>query len=141
MKSEAKTVAEYLKSLEPEHRKVVAAVRKVVRANLPKGMVERMNWGMVSYEIPLKRYPKTYNGQPLMYAALARQKNHYALYLMCITPRFRDAYQKAGKKLDAGVGCIRFKALDELPLEVIADGIASQAVEEFIQRYEASRAR
>jgi len=139
MKSKAATVAAYLKELPAEARKVIAAVRNVIRKNLPAGMEERMNWGVISYEIPLSRYPKTYNGQPLMYAALAAQKNHYALYLMGMTPQFREAYRKTGKKLDAGVGCIRFKSLDDLPLELIGAEIGRPTVEEYIERFERAR--
>ena len=79
--SKETTPAAYLASLPPERRKVIAAVRAVVKKNLPKGYVETMNWGMLAYEIPLTRHPSTYNKQPLMYLALAAQKNNYALYL------------------------------------------------------------
>lgn len=72
--SKANTVAAYLNELPVDRRTVIAGVRKVIRKHLPAGYVERMNWGMISYEIPLKHYPKTYNDQPLMYAALAAQK-------------------------------------------------------------------
>ena len=61
--SPARTVAQYLASLPPDRRKVISAVRRTIRAHLPAGFRETMNWGMISYEIPLKRYPDTYNGQ------------------------------------------------------------------------------
>src|SRR5215210_5335654 len=80
--SKETTPAAYLASLPPERREVIAAVRAVVKRHLPEGYVETMNWGMLSYEIPLSRYPKTYNKKPLMYLALAAQKNNYALYMM-----------------------------------------------------------
>lgn len=143
--SKARTVAEYLAELPPERRAVIAAVRKVVRKHLPKGYVETMNWGMICYEIPLKRYPDTYNKQPLAYAALAAQKNNYALYL---TGSYGDtarrkaleaAFKAAGKKLDAGKSCIRFKKLEDLPLEAIGEAIAAISVESYIASYEASR--
>ena len=89
--SAAKTVAEYLEELPVERRKVIASVRKMIREHLPKGYIEAMNWGMISYEVPLKRYPQTYNGQPLMYVALAAQKNNYALYLMSVYGDTRQA--------------------------------------------------
>ena len=79
--SKETTPAAYLASLPAERRKVIAAVRAVIRKNLPKGYVESMNWGMIAYEIPLSRYPVTYNKQPLMYLALAAQKNNYAFYM------------------------------------------------------------
>ena len=144
-RSEAATVEEYLDELAPEQRKVIAAVRDVVLRHLPEGYVETMNWGMISYEIPLERYPKTYNGQPLSYAALAAQKRHYALYLMNVyqsskqEARIREAYEKSGKKLDMGKSCVRFRKLDDLPLDVIGEIIASTLPSEFIAQYEKAR--
>ena len=80
--SKAKTVEDYLDELPPDRRAVVSAVRDLVNANLPEGYVETMNWGMIAWEVPLSRYPVTYNKQPLGYVALAAQKNAYSLYLM-----------------------------------------------------------
>jgi ribosomal protein S7 len=82
MISSAKTVKEYLNSLPPEHRPIIEVVRQVILDNLPKGYVKAMSWGMITYEIPLERYPNTYNKQPLMYVALASQKRYISLYLM-----------------------------------------------------------
>ena len=141
--SAATTVADYLKSLPKERSAVVSAVRSVIRKHLPKGYVESMNWGMICYEIPLKRYPETYNGQPLALAALAAQKNNYALYLMCVYQdaallrTLKESFRKAGKKLDMGKSCIRFKSLDGLPLDVIGEFIARVPPDDFIARYEA----
>ena len=145
--SKAATPEAYLAELPPERREVVARVRDLVNANLPKGYVERMSWGMIGWELPLEDYPDTYNGQPLVYAGLAAQKNHYALYLNCIyaseerTQRLRDAHARAGKKLDMGKSCIRFKKADDLAEDVIAEAIASVPPASFIAEYEASRAR
>lgn len=147
--SKAATVREYLQELPEERRAVVAAVRKVILKNLPEGYQESMNWGMISYEIPLKRYPHTYNGQPLSYAGLGAQKNYYAVYLMawcrCVekgaNPEtwMRDEFKKAGKKLDMGRACVRFKKLEDLPLDVIGRVIANATPDQFISWYEASR--
>jgi len=126
-------------------RAVVAAVRDVVLANLPEGYVESMNWGMISCEIPLERYPKTYNGRPLSYAALASRKNDFALYLSAICgdggqeQAFRDAFAAAGKKLDMGKSCVRFRKLDDLPLDAIGAAVAAVPPEAFIRVFEASR--
>jgi uncharacterized protein YdhG (YjbR/CyaY superfamily) len=134
----------YLASLPPERRNVVAAVRAVVKKRLPEGYVETMNWGMLSYEVPLSRYPDTYNSQPLSYVALAAQKNDYALYLMnvqgneALMDRLVSAYAALGRKLVMGKSCLRFKTLEELPLDVIGDLVASTSVE---QRIEAESAR
>ena len=84
---------------------------------------------MITWSVPLEVYPDTYNGQPLCYAALASQKNHMALYLMCLygSPEqeawFRQAWAKTGKKLDMGKCCVRFKKLEDVPLEVVGEAI------------------
>jgi uncharacterized protein YdhG (YjbR/CyaY superfamily) len=133
--SKETTPAAYLASLPPERRKVVAAVRAVVKKHLPKGYVETMNWGMLSYEVPLRLFPDTYNKQPLMYVALAAQKNNYALYLTGVSgenalmDKLAGAYKAAGKKLDMGKSCLLFKTLEELPLGVIGEIIESVPVE------------
>ena len=143
--SKAATVNTYLKSLPAERRKVVAAVRDVVLSNLPKGYRESVNWGHITYEVPLDRYPDSYNGQPLCYAGLAAQKNHYALYLMCAymdavqMKALEDGFRKAGKKLDMGKSCLRFKSLDDLPLDLVGSVIASTPVERYIEIYEGTR--
>ena len=143
--SAATSVTQYLEELPPERRKVVAAVRAVVRKHLPKGYAESMNWGMIAYEIPLARYPETYNKQPLAYVALAAQKNNYALYLSGpymdpeVDAMLREAFKSAGKKLDMGKSCLRFKSLDDIPLDVIGKVVAAVPVDRYIEHYENSR--
>ncbi len=145
--SPAKTPEEYLLSLPAERRAVIAAVRDLILANLPSGYVETMNWGMLSYEIPLSTYPNTYNGQPLGYIGLAAQKNNYALYLMAVyanpllLQHLQDAYTRANKKLDMGKSCLRFKKLEDLLQPVIAETIAAVPVEKYIEVYEKSRVK
>ena len=147
VQSKAGTVEEYLDELPQERREVVSAVRDVILDNLPDGYRESMAWGMIGYGIPLDRYPKTYNKQPLSYAALAAQKNYYSLNLMsCYESSegegfLRDAFRKAGKKLDMGKCCVRFKSLDDLPLDAIGELIARTPPEALIEQYEASRRR
>jgi hypothetical protein len=144
-RSTAATVEAYLAELPEDRRAVVSTVRDLVLANLPEGYREAMNWGMIAYEVPLERYPKTYNKQPLSYAALAAQKAYYALYLNCIDvgsereERLRSEFEEAGKKLDMGKSCVRFKSVDDLALKAIGRVIAGTPVDEFIARYEASR--
>jgi hypothetical protein len=144
--SKAATVDEYLRELPDDRRAVVSAVRDVVLRNLPEGYRETMSYGMIGYGIPLERYPDTYNRQPLSFAAIAAQKSYYALYLMCAyqdpaqEQALRDAFAAAGKKLDMGKSCIRFKSLDDLPLDAIGHIIASTPPDAFIARHEAARA-
>ena len=148
MQSKAKTPLEYLKSLPPERKKDIEAVRKIIRKNLPKGYKEMIQWGMLSYAVPLSLYPKGYGDNPnvpLPYIGLASQKNYMSLYLMGTYGNkeadkwFRDAYKKAGKKLDMGKGCVRFKKLEDLPLDVIAQAVRLSPVKKHIETYEKAR--
>ncbi len=144
-KTGATTPAAYLAALPPERRRELAKVRRVVKRHLPKGYRESINWGMITYEVPLSRYPDTYNGQPLCYAALAAQKHHLALYLMgayagvTAARKLRDGFRKAGKTLDMGRSCIRFRRADDLALEAIGASVAGTPVETFIALFEKSR--
>ena len=140
--SQASTVLEYLEALTPEQRNVISALRDLILAHLPAGYQESMNWGMICYEIPLERYPDTYNDRPLAYVALAAQKNNYSLHLMgCygsreLEARLRAAFKDAGLRLDMGKSCVRFKGLADLPLEAIGEIVAAVPVDEYIRRYE-----
>jgi hypothetical protein len=147
MHSPAPTVAQYLAGLPEDRRTIVDAVRAVMVTNLPAGMVESTGWGMITYEVPLSEVPDTYNGQPLMYAALASQKHHLAVYLSGIyaSPRlrawFERAYRETGLRMDLGKSCVRFRTLDELPLDLVGRAVAAQTLEEFVDVYEAARGR
>ena len=140
----ATTPEQYLAELPEVQRGVISAVRKMILKHLPKGYREAMNFGMLTYEIPLERYPETYNKQPLGFVSLAAQKNYYSLY-MCgygdpeLEKRLRDAFAKAGRKLDMGKSCIRFRSLDDLPLEAIGSIIGTTKPDDLIAHYEDSR--
>jgi len=145
--SPATSVDGYLAELPPERAVVVAEVRQLVLDALPDGVEESMNFGLIAYEIPLERYPETYNGQPLMFAALAAQKHHYSLYLHgmyasgSIEQELRTAYAEADIKLDMGKSCLRFKRLDQLMPDAIAAAIGAVSVDDYIELYEARRQR
>ena len=143
MHSDASTVDEYLAELPEERQEAIAAVRNVILEHLPKGYEEVMNWGMITYQVPLEVYPDTYNKKPLMYAALAAQKHHMAVYLTAIymseeaSQAFEAAYRATGKQYDVGKSCVRFKTLDDLPLNLIGQSIASLSMTEFVKRVKA----
>ncbi|MFN8574993.1 MAG: DUF1801 domain-containing protein [Gemmatimonadaceae bacterium] len=147
MKSAAKTVPEYLASLPAERRKVIATVRRAMKASMPKGYVEAMNWGAICYEVPLKVFPDTYNGQPLLYASLAAQKNNYAIYLMSIygseklAKRLKEGFAAIGKKPDVGKSCIRFKKLEDIPLDTIGEIISTLPVAAWVEIAQNARRR
>lgn len=143
--SRALTVRQYLAELPPARRQVISAVRDLVNAHVPPGYVETMNWGMICWEVPLSRYPNTYNGHPLAYLALAAQKNNYAFYSMGayggpeLLARLQEEYRKAGVRLDMGKSCIRFRSRDGLPAAAVALLASCATVEEFIGHHERGR--
>lgn len=147
MKSDANTVEEYLSELPESRQEAIQAVRQTILANLPEGYEEVLNWGMITYQVPLEVYPDTYNKKPLMYAALASQKNHMAIYLTGIymdedlKRDFEEKYRETGKRCDIGKSCVRFRKLEDLPLELIGESIAALKMEDFIQRTKGLSAR
>lgn len=140
--SKATTVADYLSELPAERAAVVAHVRDLINQAMPAGYREGIGYGMIGWVVPLEDYPDTYNGQPLAYAGLAAQKNHFSLYLSCVyssperTARLKAAFAATGKSLDMGKSCIRFKHASDLALDVVRDEIASTTPAEFIAMYE-----
>ncbi|MEN8242217.1 MAG: DUF1801 domain-containing protein [Chloroflexota bacterium] len=140
MQSKAATVNEYLQELSPERREQIEAVRGVILENLPEGYEEVINWGMIAYQVPLEVYPDTYNKKPLMYAALASQKNHMAVYLTGIymddkaREEFEAAYRATGKRYDVGKSCVRFRKLENLPLPLIGESIAAMPMDAYVER-------
>jgi uncharacterized protein YdhG (YjbR/CyaY superfamily) len=145
MRSDAESVEQYLAELPDDRRDAIETVRDVILENLPKGYVEGMNWGMITYSVPLDTYPDTYNGEPLMYAGLASQKNHMAVYLSGVyaddgrRDTFLHKYRETGKRLDMGKSCVRFRRIDDLPVDLIGETIAGINVDTFIEVYEAGR--
>ena len=144
-RSNAGSVEEYLDLLPEDRRESIRVVRNAILENLPAGYEETLQHGMLAYVIPLEAYPITYNKLPLLYAALASQKNYMSVHLMNIYGNleneewFLDRYKASGKKLDMGKSCVRFKKLDDLPVELIGEAIARTPMAGYIQIYEASR--
>ncbi len=145
MQSKAKTVKEYLNELPEERKKSISLVRKIILKNLPKGYKETMQYGMIGYVVPLKHYPKGYLNDektPLPYVSLASQKNHMAVYLSNIyadkklSKWFTTEYKKSGKKMDVGKSCVRFRKLENLPVELIGKAVKKTSMKKFIEMYE-----
>jgi hypothetical protein len=145
MQSKATTVDQYLAELPADRREALQAVRKVIIKNLSKGYEEGMLYGAIAYFVPHSVYPPGYHcdpKQPLPFAGLASQKNHMSISLMCVygdpdhEAWFRTAWVKSGKKLDMGKSCVRFKKIDDVPLEVIGQAIRRVPAKKFIAYYE-----
>ena len=152
MQSKAATVDQYIAELPDDRRAAIKAVRKVILDNLPRGVEERMSYGMIGYAVPHSVYPPGYHCDPRMplpYAGLASQKGHMSLYMMSVycgcvdgsgltehAKWFQAAWKKTGKKLDMGKACVRFKKLDDVPLDVLGEAIRRVKVDAFIKLYE-----
>jgi len=141
------SVASFLESLPAERRQEVERIRAVVRARMPKGYEEVVKRNMLVYQVPLARYPDTYNGQPLWYVALASGKSYLSLHLVPVygdpaqARRLEDGFKAAGKKLDMGKACIHFHHADDLALEAIGDVVASVPMDRWIAIARAARRR
>lgn len=145
MQSKAKTVDAYLASLPADRRAALQAVRKAILADLDPDLEEGMSYGMIGYYVPHRVFPAGYHCDPkvpLPYAGLASQKNHMSLYLMTTydggeeAKWLREQWQRAGKKLDMGKCCIRFKKLEDLPLDVVAEAFRRVPARAWIAYYE-----
>jgi Domain of unknown function (DU1801) len=143
--STSTTPDDYIASLPDDRRETVAALVDVVRANLPEGYEEGMAYGMIGWWVPLERFPDTYNGQPLGLAGIASQKNYISLYLLSVhgdpeTERwFKERYEASGKKLNMGKSCVRFRRLEDVPLDVIGETIARAKLDELVDLYRDAR--
>ncbi len=147
MRSSATNVADYLRELPEDRRTVLETVRRVINDHLPPGYEEAMNWGMITWQVPLETCPDTYNGQPLMCAALASQKRYMAVHLMgiytspSVRAAFEAAYRATGKRFDAGKACVRFRKLADLPLDLIGETIAALPADELVRLAEDTHRR
>jgi hypothetical protein len=156
MQRKAPTVQAYLRALPEDRRAAISAVRDVILENLDGSYEEGMQYGVIGYYVPHRVYPKGYHcdpKQPLPFAALANQKNYMSLYLMSVycggvdgdagnqhSRWFREAWAKTGKKLDMGKACIRFKKVEDLPLEVIGEAVRRVPAAKYVEYCESSLA-
>jgi hypothetical protein len=147
MQSKAKTVAAYLKELPPDRREAVEAVRRVILDNVDENIEEGMTYGMIGYYIPHRVFPRGYHcdpSQPVTFAGIASQKNHMSVYLMPVygdsnsEKRLREGFERAGKKLDMGKSCVRFRKVEDLSLETIGDVLRRTSVSKFLEMYVAT---
>src|SRR5205809_7468255 len=144
----ASTVTEYLAALSAERRDALNEVRRGINRALPPGYKEGIQFGMISWFVPLATYPAGYGGNPkvpLPLISVASQKSYMALHMICFygQPELREwftlQYGKSGRKLDMGQGCLRFKTLPELALDVVENTVARLPVENYTAGYQAMR--
>lgn len=145
MQSKATTVNQYIAELPDDRREAISKVREVILKNIDKTFAEGMSYGMMGWYVPHSVFPAGYHcnpSLPLPFAGLASQKQYMSLYMMSAygdggeEKWLREQFKKAGKKLDMGKCCIRFKKLEDLPLDVIAEAFRRVTAKEYIARYE-----
>ena len=146
MKYEVSTVEEYISQLPEERQEVLQKLRNIIKENLPEGFEEGINYNMIGYYVPHSIYPDGYHCDPklpLPFMNLASQKNSVNLYHSGIYANkdlhdwFVAEYPKhAKRKLDMGKSCIRFKKLDDIPYELIAELCTKISVDEWVSTYE-----
>jgi hypothetical protein len=146
MQSTASTPEEYMSTLPEERKPVMTELRKAIIQNLPKGFEEAISYGMLGYVVPHSIYPAGYHcdtKQPLPFLSIASQKNFIAVYHMGMYADqnllnwFVAEYPKHSKaKLDMGKSCIRFKKMDQVPVELIGELASKMSVEDWIGTYE-----
>ncbi|MGL2967357.1 DUF1801 domain-containing protein [Flavobacterium sp. XGLA_31] len=146
MQSKASTPENYLAELPEDRKKAMHQLRDTILSNLPEGFKEGMGYGMLCFSVPHSIYPNGYHCDPklpLPFMSLASQKNFLALHHMGIYASkelldwFVAEYPKHAKyKLDMGKGCIRFKKLDDIPYDLIAELTRKITVQDWITLYE-----
>jgi len=142
------TPEQYIEQLPDDRKEAIQQLRKVIKANLPKGFEETIGYGMLAYVVPHSLYPKGYHCDsklPLPFMNLASQKNFIVLHHMGIYADkklldwFLAEYPKHCKtKPDMGKGCIRFKKMDDIPFELIGQLAGKMTVGEWIEKFESS---
>ncbi|SDY07060.1 DUF1801 domain-containing protein [Flavobacterium degerlachei] len=146
MQSKAETVEEYLIDLPDDRKSPMNKLRTTILDNIPATFVETMSYGMIGYVVPHTLYPDGYHCNPklpLPFINIASQKNFIALYHMGIYANpellkwFTDEFPKhSNQKLDMGKSCIRFKKMDQIPFDLIAELVQKVSIEEWINMYE-----
>ncbi len=139
---------EYLSAIPEERVPYMTKLRETISANIPEGFEECMQYNMISFAVPHSLYLDGYHCKPtdrLPFVSIASQKNFIALYHMGIYANpeimewFVEEYPKHCKrKLDMGKSCIRFKKMEEIPYDLIAELMQKISVKDWIKIYEAT---
>ncbi|MBT8279354.1 MAG: DUF1801 domain-containing protein [Bacteroidia bacterium] len=146
MQYKASSPDDYIKQLPDERQEPMKKLRKVINDNLPSGFEECINYGMIGYVVPHSIYPDGYHCSPelpLPFMSIASQKNFIAVYHMGVYANekllkwFTSEYPKHCKyKLDMGKSCVRFKKIEDIPYELIAELSRKITVQQWIDLYE-----
>lgn len=112
MRSDARTVDEYIEGLEGDRREAIISLREVLNASIP-GLDESMRYGMPTYSRGNQVY------------AFASQKQYVSLYVRD-TDVMHNHADRLGK-VSLGKNCVRFTKLDDLDLDATAEMLREMA--------------
>lgn len=148
MQIAAVSIEDYISKIPEERQEIFKKIFDTINDNLPKGFINNISYGMVGWAVPLETYPAGYHctpGSPLPFMALASQKNFIAFYHMGMYAKpellnwFVEEFPKHSKrKLDMGKSCVRFKKMDNIPVELLAEVSKKMTVEDWINTYESN---
>ncbi|WP_294311808.1 DUF1801 domain-containing protein [uncultured Chryseobacterium sp.] len=146
MQIQSASVEDYILQIPEERQEIFRKIFETVNNNLPDGFSQGLSYGMIGWAVPLETYPAGYHctpGSPLPFMSIASQKNFIALYHMGMYAKpelldwFVEEYPKYSKrKLDMGKSCVRFKKMDDIPLQLLAELSKKMTVKEWIDIYE-----
>lgn len=146
MKDNAKTIEEYIEKLPTDRKDSFLKLLETIRQNIPSGFDEQINYGMIGFVVPHKKYPQGYHvnpKDPLPFINLAMQKNHISLYHMGMYARkdlsdwFLSEYPNHSKyKPDMGKSCVRFKNPKDIPMDLVGELLHKMTLDEWIELYE-----
>ncbi|MDG2431588.1 DUF1801 domain-containing protein [Flavobacterium sp.] len=142
----ADNIPAYIEKLPEQRKQPIYKLLLAVRNNIPKGFQETISYGMIGFVVPHSIYPSGYHCDPklpLPFINIASQKNFIAIYHAGIyaNPELLEWFTKeypnhCKTKLDMGKSCIRFKKMDDIPYELIAELSKKITVTDWIESYE-----
>lgn len=148
MQIKAVSPDDYISKVPEDRTEAMTRLRQTIQDNLPEGFSETMSYGMIGYVVPHSKYPAGYHCSPelpLPFMSIASQKNFIGLYHMGIYANpellewFTNEYPNHCKtKLDMGKSCIRFKKVEQIPYELIAQLTQKMTADDWISLYEAN---
>ncbi|CAI8731937.1 DUF1801 domain-containing protein [Chryseobacterium sp. IT-36CA2] len=151
MQIQSVSIEDYISKIPEERQEAFKKLYDTVNDNLPKGFEDAANYGMIGWVVPLETYPAGYHcapGTPLPFINVASQKNFIALYHMGLysTPELLDWFvaeypKHSKKKLDMGKSCVRFKKVEDIPFELIAELSKKMTADDWIKIYESQYKR
>ena len=148
MQYNATSPEDYISQIPEDRKEPIQKIRKVIQDNLPEGFEEGILYKMLGFYVPHSVYPDGYHcnpKDPLPFINIASQKNFIALYHSGLYAKkelhdwFVAEYPKNCKyKLDMGKSCVRFKKIEDIPYDLIAELATKMTVNEWISIYESA---